>query len=164
MSDRLVKFFAAFVFVFLSMPVSAQVHRCVIDGRTVFSDQPCPDAAPTIGQQAEQLRQQREAEAARQAAESAECAAWMATPPTVTNSPWDSSVYQVEEWLERAVRNPRSLEYVAWSSVLRRCDGYSVFVRYRATNGFGAIVTESMRFRFDRSGAVISADQSSWNP
>jgi len=50
----------------------------------------------------------------------------------VTNSSWDASVYQVKSWLKETVKDPKSLEFIEWSKVIKNKNGSStVRVKYR---------------------------------
>lgn len=76
-------------------------------------------------------------------------------PKTVVeNSGWDGSVSQVKEWLQENVNDPRSLEFVSWSPVEKATGGYTVSCTYRAKNGFGALITQSMVFTLDEKGKI----------
>jgi hypothetical protein len=72
----------------------------------------------------------------------------------VKNSSWDASVSQVERYLRRTLKNPSSYKAVEWSPVQKTPNGYAVRHKYRATNSFGAVVTEEKLFYLDTSGNV----------
>lgn len=74
--------------------------------------------------------------------------------PAVTSSAWDGSVRQVEEYLERTLRDPDSLKVEDWGSLSETPTGYSVRVRYRAKNGFGGYCVADDTFLLDRTGSV----------
>jgi hypothetical protein len=90
--------------------------------------------------------------------------------PIVHNSEYDDSVYQVEEWLKKNLKDPKSLEIIDWGTVWETemliGDVYSgqsipvftVTVRYRAKNSFGGYVIENKRFTLNRSGVVIKVE------
>lgn len=155
-----------FLFALLFFPTIAfsQVHKCTVDGKIVYSDRPCPDSGQTVGETIEADRVRRLAEQQQNAKTTFECDAWLQTPPLLYNSTWDGSVHEVEQWIKRNANNPKSVKFVGWSKVLRHCNGYSVQVRYRATNGFGALVAESRVFRMDRDGRYLGSDETNWSP
>lgn len=75
---------------------------------------------------------------------------------TVTNSGWDGSVWQVEHFLERNLKDPDSFEAIEWSPVISNGDGYAVRCRYRAKNSFGGYNIEEQLFEMNKQGDVIS--------
>lgn len=72
----------------------------------------------------------------------------------VVNSPWDGSVWQVERYLERALKDPDSFEAIEWGKVVKTKDGYQVRCLYRAKNSFGGYAVEEMVVDLDSSGTV----------
>lgn len=72
----------------------------------------------------------------------------------VKNSSWDGSVYQVKKWLRKNLKDPGSLEFIEWGTVIESASGYSVRVKYRAKNSYGGYVIEEKMFYLDRSGNV----------
>lgn len=144
----------------IPITAAAQVHKCTVDGRVVYSDRPCPDSGPTVAQS---LAEQRALDD-QEAKITAECQGWLNTPAAIYNSSWDGSVHEVERWLERNVNNPKTLDFISWGQVVRHCNGYGVRVRFRASNAMGAIITESRIFRFSREGHYIGSDKINWNP
>lgn len=76
---------------------------------------------------------------------------------TVSNSGWDGSVWQVERWLERHLKDPDSFEAIEWGSVIQVEDGYTVRLRYRAKNSFGGFDISDQLFILDRTGQVVTA-------
>jgi hypothetical protein len=85
-------------------------------------------------------------------------------PPreTVYNSVWDGSVYEVERYLKRNLRDPKSFEAIAWGEVhVEPPDSaspykYSVWVRYRAKNALGGYVIERQLFHLSADGQVLA--------
>jgi RNA polymerase subunit RPABC4/transcription elongation factor Spt4 len=75
---------------------------------------------------------------------------------TVENSSWDGSVSQVKDWLRENLKDPGSLEFIEWGTVVETSSGYSVRVKYRAKNSFGGYVIEEKIFTLDHSGNVLS--------
>ena len=73
----------------------------------------------------------------------------------VKNNKWNGGVKQVEDYLERTLRDPDSYESIEWSEVKRKDDGYYVRHKYRAKNGFGGYVTTNQLFHLDFSGHVV---------
>lgn len=172
-----------------STAASAQAYRCVENGRAVISDRPCPQqqAKPTAKIQektAAQLQAEFEAEqadikegerlkseiSANKAKAEADkkknleearrsCQAEKNKPPVVVNSGLDGSVQQVKQYLNVALKDPSSFEAITWGNVLHTCDGYTVFVKYRARNGFGGMSIAAQVFNMDRTGVVVSVDK-----
>lgn len=78
--------------------------------------------------------------------------------PVVQNSKWDSSVYQVKEYLKKNLKDPDSYESIDWYSVIENVDGtYSVRHTFRARNSFGGMNIEDWMFDLDQEGNVIAA-------
>ncbi|SEA19318.1 hypothetical protein SAMN04487851_103146 [Prevotella sp. tc2-28] len=79
------------------------------------------------------------------------------TIPTaeVKNNKWNGGVKQVEDYLERTLRDPDSYESIEWSEVKRKEDGFYVRHKYKAKNGFGGNVVTNQLFHLDFSGNVI---------
>jgi len=73
----------------------------------------------------------------------------------VRNSPYDNSVYQVEQYLKSVLKDPDSYQPISWGNVQEFSDGYTVRHTYRAKNSFGGYVVESKTFMLDNSGSVI---------
>ena len=73
----------------------------------------------------------------------------------VKNNKWNSGVKQVEEYLERTLRDPDSYESIEWSEVKQKDDGYYVRHKYRAKNGYGGMVVTNQLFHLDFSGNVV---------
>lgn len=84
-----------------------------------------------------------------------------ATPSTpqkvVANSGWDGSVWQVERYLERNLKDPDSFEAIDWFPVVEGDRGFLVRCRYRAKNSFGGFVIEDRLFQLDEAGNVIAS-------
>lgn len=78
----------------------------------------------------------------------------------VYNSSWDASVKQVDKWLRDNLNDPKSLEIVEWSKVVKTEDGsgYLVRCKYRAKNSFGAMVLENKIFALDKDGVVTYSE------
>ena len=74
---------------------------------------------------------------------------------TVKNNKWNGGVKQVEDYLERTLRDPDSYESIEWSEVKQKDDGYYVRHKYRAKNGFGGMVVTNQLFHLDFSGNVV---------
>jgi len=81
---------------------------------------------------------------------------------TVVNSEWDSSVWQVEDYIKKRLTDPDSYESVNWSPVsdlgknTTAPHRYIVRHMYRAKNSFGVKITENKLFYLDNSGYVVS--------
>ena len=75
----------------------------------------------------------------------------------VENSQWDGSVGQVKEWLGVNLKDPSSVQYIEWDTVQRLGGGgYSVRVKYRAKNSFGAYAVETKIFFLGADGTVTN--------
>ena len=73
----------------------------------------------------------------------------------VKNNKWNGGVKQVEDYLERTLRDPDSYESIEWSEVKRKDDGYYVRHKYKAKNGFGGYVVTNQLFHLDFNGNVV---------
>ena len=74
----------------------------------------------------------------------------------VMNSPWDSSVSQVEDYLKGNLKDPDSYQAIEWSSVNKKDNGnFIVRHKYRAKNSFGGMVISNAIFTLDSRGNVI---------
>lgn len=89
----------------------------------------------------------------------APAAAPSAPKEPVVNSGWDGSVWQVEHYLERNLKDPDSFEAIDWFTVVKNNDNntYLVRCRYRAKNSFGGFVIEDRLFQLNKNGDVIAA-------
>lgn len=81
----------------------------------------------------------------------------------VRNSPWDSSVHQVERYLKRNLKDPNSFEALSWSKVYDKNNNnsgyrYKVRVKYKAKNSFGGYVIENDIFFLDEKGNVVRVE------
>jgi hypothetical protein len=86
------------------------------------------------------------------------CEAELKKAAVVTNSAWDGSVLQAVKYLNETLKEPDSFQAIAWGSVKRTCDGYAVFVKYRARNGFGGMRISTTYFLFNKDGTIRSAE------
>lgn len=77
----------------------------------------------------------------------------------VFNSPWDGSVYQVKGWLKDNSNDPKSLEYIEWSPVIKTDTGFLVRCKYRGRNGFGALILAEQLFLMDKDGNVTAVQE-----
>ena len=75
--------------------------------------------------------------------------------PKIQNSAWDGSVYQVEKYLIKNLKDPSSYESIEWSSIVEKDGNYQVRHKYRATNSFGDYVIENCIFTLDKEGNVV---------
>jgi hypothetical protein len=84
------------------------------------------------------------------------------TKPGVYNSSVDGSVYEVEQYLETNLKDPKSYDPINWSKVFDMGIGHATphrfYVRhkYRARNSFNGYVIENQIFYLDDIGKVIS--------
>lgn len=76
---------------------------------------------------------------------------------TVMNSAWDGSVWQVEHYLKRRLKDPDSFEAMEWGKVILVPGGtYQARCLYRAKNSFGGYVVEQVLVDLDRDGNVTN--------
>lgn len=72
-------------------------------------------------------------------------------------SDWDGSLPALKEYVKERLKNPDSFEHVE-TGWIEKQDYLLVQMKYRGTNGYGAVVTETIRARCDYSGNVISIE------
>lgn len=76
--------------------------------------------------------------------------------PKLENSVWDNSVWQVEKYLKKNLKDPKSYEGIEWSKVSKTDSGrFMVRHKYRAKNSFGGYVISDQVFMMDLNGNVI---------
>lgn len=73
----------------------------------------------------------------------------------VENSPYDGSVWQVEEVLKANLKDRSSYESISWGEVHRVSGGYSVTHTYRAKNSFGGYTVSTVIASLDTLGNVV---------
>lgn len=82
---------------------------------------------------------------------------------TVVNSPYDSSVFQVEEYLKNQfLKDPDSYQSIEWSNVQIYSDSaykYMVRHKFRAKNSFGGYVVANKLFYLDKDGNVVDVKE-----
>ena len=103
-----------------------------------------PPSEPTAEE-----RQRHYDERAREEAKEQEQRDWK------VKNEWDGSVYQVEQWLKKSLRDPSSFEAVKWGRVKKIDSGYQVALTYRAKNGFGGSNVTNAVFLLSEEGVVI---------
>ncbi|MDR6564228.1 MULTISPECIES: hypothetical protein [unclassified Arcicella] len=79
--------------------------------------------------------------------------------PKIENSPWDGSVYQVKNYLNKTLKDPESYKGIEWGEVAKKEDFYFVRHKYRAKNSFGGYVIETYIFKLDDNGVVIGVEK-----
>ncbi len=73
------------------------------------------------------------------------------------NSKWNGSVFWVETYLKKNLKDPDSYQSIEWSSVRDLGDGTKqVRHKYRAKNSFGGYEVANQRFTFTEAGSVLS--------
>ena len=77
----------------------------------------------------------------------------------VKNSDWDGSVSQIESFLEKNLNDPDSYESIEWSEVIKNDKGYVVRHKYRAKNGFGALIIQNQIFYLDFDGNILDVKE-----
>jgi hypothetical protein len=60
--------------------------------------------------------------------------------PKPQYSSYDGSFEEVKKYLRSVLNDPGSVDYDFWSKVVMAESGWDIRVRYRAKNGFGALV------------------------
>ena len=151
--------FAALVLGVVATAAHGQVYKCEEGGRAVYQNAPSRGAgAPlqmnTVGEEIERRKRVREEAAADQQA----CQEKFRGKPAVKNSPWDGSVWAVEEYMKgRVLKDPDSFKAVQWGPVVRGCGEYAVRLTYRARNSFGGYVVETRDFLLNADGVVVGS-------
>ena len=79
--------------------------------------------------------------------------------PPVANSWINKEVTQVKEWIKANANDPSSVEFVEWGEVSPEGAGFKVRCKFRAKNGFGALVLGQKEFHMDASGKVTSVTE-----
>jgi hypothetical protein len=75
----------------------------------------------------------------------------------VLNSSYDGSVRQVEDWLEKNFNDPKSIERIEWSKVVKTEQGnYVVRYKFRAKNESGGMQIYNKAFILGSTGIVIA--------
>lgn len=74
----------------------------------------------------------------------------------VSNEGTDGKVVQVEEYLEKNLNDPSSYQSIEWSNVIKSGNIYLVRHKYRAKNGFGALMVYEQVFSLDSLGNVVA--------
>lgn len=75
----------------------------------------------------------------------------------VLNSSHDGSVSQVEDWLEANFNDPKSIERIEWSKVVKTENGnYVVRYKFRAKNEQGGMQIYNKAFILGSTGNVIT--------
>jgi hypothetical protein len=74
----------------------------------------------------------------------------------VYNEGTTGSVEQVESYLKSNLNDPKSYQPVEWSNVVKKGNLYCVRHKYRAKNGFGALMLYNQVFTMDSVGTVIN--------
>lgn len=75
---------------------------------------------------------------------------------TIENSAWDGSVFQVEKYLKKNLKDPDSYESIEWGKVVETDNGYMVRHKYRAKNSFGGYTIDNNVFYLDFKGSVTN--------
>jgi len=74
----------------------------------------------------------------------------------VTNSEWDGSVYQVEDYLKDNLKDPDSYDNIEWGPVQKTNNGFMVRCKYRAKNSFGGYDIAHQVFLLNQNGDVTT--------
>jgi hypothetical protein len=78
-----------------------------------------------------------------------------ASNSTGSNSSFDA-VSQVNYFIKQNAKDPKSVDYIGWSKVLKETNGnFTVRVKYRAKNSFGGYAVENKLATLNSSGDVI---------
>lgn len=73
----------------------------------------------------------------------------------VYNAGSDGNVKQVEKYLKDNLNDPNSYQPIEWSKVVKNGSMFKVRHKYRAKNGFGALMIYNQVFTVDSIGNVI---------
>ncbi len=74
---------------------------------------------------------------------------------TVVMNGIGGSVYQVEKFIKKQLKDPDSFKAYKWGPVSTTEDGaFTVWVDFGAKNGFGGMVRETWTFDLDKTGTV----------
>jgi hypothetical protein len=77
----------------------------------------------------------------------------------VYNSSYDGSVRQVEDWLDKNLNDPKSVERVEWSPVVKTEQGnFVVRYKFRAKNKFGGMELQNKVFILGSTGIVLAVN------
>lgn len=81
----------------------------------------------------------------------------------VFNNPWNGSVSQVVQYLQKVLNDPGSLEIIQWSKVTKITNKkgepflFMVRCKYRAKNYYGGYVVQEKLFEIDGKGNITKA-------
>jgi len=156
-----------------ALPIHAGTYKCkASDGHLIYSDRPCPTGAALVNkslsdleltaqrrQEANRIQQQKLIEHSFKIEQ--ELKRWSVVEEvagnTVYNNPLDGSVYQVEHYLRRVLKRPKSFDPVEWGRVKTKGGSeYRVRLKYRAKNLYGGYTLENTVFILDANGQVLS--------
>jgi hypothetical protein len=77
-------------------------------------------------------------------------------------SPWDGSCYMVKEYHKQVLKDPDSVQYIAWGETkwteVKGIKYWVITVRYRAKNSFGGYMISTDRAYF-RNGTIANYEQ-----
>ena len=76
-----------------------------------------------------------------------------------TRSAWDGVPYSVERYVEKAAKDPDSVDFVSCTSTTYSEKGWHTTCQFRARNGFGGMSLEQWKFTI-KHGQVIQANKS----
>lgn len=137
-------------------PAFGREYQCVAgEGRIIWQDTPCKGdphgGMNTVGEEIERRRRLK----AQAAEQEKACGDKFKGKLEVKNSPWDGSVYAVEQYLKSSyLKDPDSFQAIEWGKVIKNCGTYVVSVKYRARNSLGGYVVETRIFTLDADGNV----------
>jgi hypothetical protein len=75
-----------------------------------------------------------------------------AAKSVVSNGAGDGTVWQVESYLKKNLKDPDSLKFIEWGKVVKSETGYAVRCKYRAKNSFGGYEVADQLFLFNDDG------------
>lgn len=160
---------AALLAIAAASPQAQQVHKCTVEGKSVYQQEPCAPGA--VGSQVRVFSGGETAPAALKAPESparSEAPRSNGPAPQVAaataprKSPLDREADMCLDWYRAMLRDPRSAYYVEPSK-----DGRVLSMYIKATNGFGGYVTKLAKCEIkdgviDNDWTRIHANRNQW--
>lgn len=149
----------------------AGVYKCEVGGKVEYQGTPCagtvPASAAESASAAELQKEFNEYKQKQTKLKSAEtekrqvketCERWKKSADTIEQA-WDGAVPVVRDYILAHLKNPDSIRWEQWGKLNKTCDGYLIFVRFRAENSFGGNVMSMQVFEIDKSGNNVNPAQ-----
>lgn len=78
-------------------------------------------------------------------------------------SQWDGSVNAVERWVKKNARDPKSVEFVTWSTLREvKYNEWEITCKWRARNAYGGMVINEGKFKLDDKGGCVPISLNSY--